>query len=242
MTKSQDYINSHRWLASIIITLLGCVAIKIIPVLLEIFYAVKFTSVPYTFHTVWELLALGLIVYIVKHFGVNVGNFIFYIFIGTVITFLAYEMLLPKHLQPYALLKKQSNYFAFTPDKDDIGDGPRQIWTAGYLYQKDNPVSGAAVNSYRVLNGNIKTDDFLFWQTGLARGFNPVAIPNYNGGKTFLNKLELTLTVGPIEIMEFTLVSVSGSFLPLMLMQFVWFRFRKKHIWWDRWDLYRESY
>ena len=103
----------------------------------------------------------------------------------------------------------------------------------GSLYRKDDPELKHAFYEQKRYNEYVDKQGFLFWQTGLAYGFDPIGIDGYNGGAGFLNRVELFFTVGPMTIVESFITGLVTSFPILMLAQTIWLLIRKEQFWWD---------
>ena len=72
---------------------------------------------------------------------------------------------------------------------------------------------------------------FLFWQTGLAYGYDPSLLERYNGGRGFLSRVELFFTVGPLVLVEATLIGLTRHFPIFMLAIGLWYATKKENMW-----------
>lgn len=73
-------------------------------------------------------------------------------------------------------------------------------------------------------------EKFIFWQTALAAGYNPINIPEYNSYDLTLerDKLKLYFSVGPLTILECLIESIKNALLVLTI--FIVFRLKDKFL------------
>lgn len=83
-------------------------------------------------------------------------------------------------------------------------------------------------------------EEFIFWQTALAKGFEPKNIPGYNCCGNFSQKKELYLTVGPLTILECLIKAITPAFL-LLIIPLIGFIF-KKRLFFDDMESLRKFY
>lgn len=75
--------------------------------------------------------------------------------------------------------------------------------------------------------GESSYDEFIFWQTAYAYGFEPKYISEYKGAKSFGRILTLFFTVGPIFLLESFIVAIMNCWL-LMIIPIVGLFFKKR--------------
>jgi hypothetical protein len=97
------------------------------------------------------------------------------------------------------------------------------------VYRKNDPELSTVLNTAKKYYTNVSTKGFLFWQTGLAYGFVPIGIDEYEGRRGIVNKLRLFFTIGPTVIIEALIIGLIKYFFILMIGQFIWFLVRKRH-------------
>jgi len=75
---------------------------------------------------------------------------------------------------------------------------------------------------------------FLFWQTGMAYGFDTAFLKEFRGFNGILRRLELSVTVGPVALIESFIYGTYRYFFILMMFQLIWVLLKKEHIWWAK--------
>ena len=230
--------NRNKWLRSIFVTLLGAGAIEIFLILYGTLFGNIVVSelVPWTFHTLWELAAIAGIAYAVHKCGINPVIYFPGLIIGSLLVGIVWIFI------PNSLKILDANYYGvqsritMETNEEERYDGRVEYnfpLSLGLLYKTDDPELNRTINKAKSYNEHVSAKGFLFWQTGLALGFNPIGIDKYNGGYGFLNRVELFFTVGPMVIVESFIVGLVTNFVILMLAQIILFLIRKKQVWWD---------
>ena len=217
--------NRDKWLRIVWVTLLGSAAIEIYLILYGTLFGKKDVSefVPWTFHTIWEIAALVGTGYAVKKCDIKPGDYFAALMLGTILVGIT-GTVIPDSL------KLEANYYG-VESHISVEYDARVL--PGFLYRKDDPELKRDFYESKSYNEHVRTRGFLFWQTGLAYGFNPICIDGYNGGHGFLNRIELFFTAGPMVIVESSIKGLNTNFIILMLAQIVWFLIRKEQVWWD---------
>jgi len=100
-----------------------------------------------------------------------------------------------------------------------------------FIYLKDDPELKQAMAELSEGQEYTGGRGFLFWQTGLADGYDPSLLEGYNGGKGFLSRVELFFTVGPLVIVEATLTGLTRHFPIFMLIVGGWYLAKKENVW-----------
>lgn len=230
--------NRDKWLRSVFATLLGAAAIEIFDILYGTLAGNKDVSefVPWTFHTLWEIAALAGIAYAVKKCNIPLETYFPGLVFGALLVGIIW-IFVPDNLKVL-----EANYYGvqsrMSMETHEEGIYYERVeydfpLSTGLLFRKDDPELKRKFYEARNYNEYIGTKGFLFWQTGLAYGFNPIGIDEYNGGHGFLNRIELFFTVGPMVILESFIRGLATNFLLLMLAQIFWFLIRKEQVWWD---------
>jgi len=230
--------NKNKWLRSFIVTMLGAAAIEIFYTLFRTLFHNEGTSIliPWTFHTLWEIAALAGIAYVVKKCGIRLETYFSVLMLGTFLIGIIWIFI------PDSLKILEANYYGVESriSRETHGEGMYEDsveynfpLSLGFLYRKDDPELKSAFYEAKNQNEYIGTKGFLFWQTGLAYGFNPIRIGGYNGGHGFFNRIELFFTVGPMVIVESFIKGFASNFIILLIGQIIWLLIRKEQIWWD---------
>ncbi len=113
-----------------------------------------------------------------------------------------------------------------TYEENSDGDGYSDIEHKSYLYKIDDlQISSEIERLIKIYDGddNVTTDDFLFWQTGYASGYDPKFIPEFK----FYSTIELYSTVGVLTIFEKSLNALMYSLCLMTIPIFALF-FGKK--------------
>jgi hypothetical protein len=191
--------------------------------------------VPWTFEWVWEIAFFILCFLIIKRLQVNYGAVIGFFFVGIFVSSLVWDF------YPKSYKVVTPNYYGIearrTHDTHEEGEyGEQTVYdhelNAGFLYKANDPEIMNSLNEAALDNEYAGTRGFMFWQTGLAYGFIPDLLDEYNGGTTFLNHLELYVTVGPMVLLECLLTGLYTNFITLILLQLIWSAWKRDFIWW----------
>jgi len=210
--------NRDKWLRTLLVTLLGACAIEVFFIVLHLTTpGSENESVPWTFHSFWEIAALGGIASIVRRCAVRLEVYGIALLFGFFLSGLIWTFILGDPKVP------QANYYGV--ESSVSMETPVYL---GLLYGKDDPELKRNVHEAKRYNQSVGTREFLFWQTGLAYGFNPIGINGYNGGSGFLNRVELFFTVGPMVIVESFIMGLARWFPILMLAQIIFFLVKKE--------------
>jgi len=232
-----DKEKKYKIVASIILTICISFLLEIIAMLYGSFSNDKEVSelVPYSFHWVWELAAIIASYYIIKRFKVKWDVFYIALFVSMIISVIAWMFI------PNSMKILEANYYGvetrITNDIHEEGRADENLvhdypLCPGFLYKKNDPALLKEFRKAEVLNEHVNTRGFLFWQTGLAYGFIPDLLGEYNGDDNILDHIELFFTVGPLVLVECFIDGVYTNFLILIITQFIWFVFKRDFIWW----------
>ncbi|MDD4052014.1 MAG: hypothetical protein PHR28_08975 [candidate division Zixibacteria bacterium] len=178
--------NRDKWCRSIFVTILAGAAAEIVFVLYGTIWGGRESSqfVPWTFHTVWEIAALVGFAYTVKRCTVNLSAYIVYLLLGVILASIAW-MCIPnsvKTLDPnYYGVESRISMETHEEGRDEERVEYDYPLTCGLLYRRGDPNLKRAIDEAMSCNEYVSTEGFLFWQTGLARGFSPIGISGYNG-------------------------------------------------------------
>ena len=230
--------KQDKWLRSLFVTLLGAAAIEIFLIFYENLSGNKDVSkfVPWTFHTLWEIAALAGIAYAVKKCDIKLETYFVSLMFGALLVGIIW-IFIPDNLKIL-----EANYYGvesrISMETHEEGRYDERVeynfpLTPGFLYKKGDPELKRVFYKAKSYNEYVGTKGFLFWQTGLAYGFNPSGIDGYNGSNGFLNRIELFFTVGPMVVAESFIKGMATNFIILMLAQIIWFLIRKEQVWWD---------
>lgn len=225
------------WIKIIIITIFAVFSAEIIVFLIGALAARSSDYSPSTFHWIWEVLSLVIIIILVKKFGVKTGIFFSAIFFGVIISALIW-CLIPTRLD---IIK--SKYYGIETrnmlDKHPEGRGDEYVYDfplrRGFLYQANDPQLKENFEEAKAYNEHVGFRGFLFWQTGIAYGFGALTTPKfYYAPNHFYYLIKLLFTVGPVVLVECFIKGIYKYFLIFLVLQIVWFSLRKKHVWWDK--------
>jgi len=225
----------NKWLRSILLTLLGSIAIQAVFSVLDNFKTSPEVTgvVPWTFDTLWGLATLALVLYIghrcrvppATYFGILMAV----VFIGGFALLTLNAFVFGRDTAAYMVEKSVGwNYY---------GVESRGRYERGYplerhyLFQKDDPELARYESFLARFNESVNTIPFIFWQTGVAYGFDGHYIPQCRGA----TRTELFLMVRPVVLLEWLILGLIYWFPLLVLVQVVWYVVRKgnQHLWWD---------
>lgn len=228
----------NKWGKSILVTLLGGFAIEVFFLFYSNIAGNKDVSdmVPWTFHTLWELAALGAVAYVVYKCKIQVGNFLLGMLFGSILCGLIWIFI------PDSFKIVGANYYGvesrIATDTHVEGRYDERVeydfpLTPVFLFHKDDPNLKIYFKEEAKLMEYAGIKGFLFWQTGLAYGFVPLSVPQYKGARTYLDRVKLFFSVGPMVLVESFIIGFIKYFAILMIVQVVWYLIRKEQVWWD---------
>lgn len=190
--------------------------------------------VPWTFHTLWEIAFLVVAAFTAVRLGTQAVNFFAAIFLGGLVSGILWIFI------PNSFVVLQPRYFGvesrITIDTHEAGRyGESQEYdfplSKSFIYYKDDPELKEAMAELSQGHEYTGGRGFLFWQTGLADGYDPSLLEGYNGGKGFLSRVELFFTVGPLMIVEATLTGLTRHFPILMLIVGGLYLAKNENVW-----------
>ncbi len=237
---SAEPTTHHRsvWAKTIALTALAAIALQVCVVVYGTLssFAGQITHtpfVPWTFHTLWEIAFLALAAFTAVSLGSQAGNFFSAIFLGGLLSGIAWLLV------PDSLVILRPQYYAIesriTTDTHEAGRNGDSAYdfplSKGSLYHKDDRGLKSTYAGRAENNEYVGARGFLFWQTGLANGYDPLLLNDYNGGKRFLSRVELFFTVGPLVIVEATLTGLTRHFPIFMLVVALFYAKRKESLW-----------
>ena len=227
--------NKTKWMTVIILTVLGSFGIEVVLMVLGTLSKDKNTSdfVPWTFHWIWEILGLFGILFIAKKLGVNFSVFFASLFVGMIVIGVA-RIFIPDSFkfENYCGVETRYTYDTHEEGRYDeisVNDFPL---VPGFLFRADDTELFHEIKESSVDNEYVGTRYFIFWQTGLAYGFSPDRLSEYNGGDTTLDLIELFFTVGPMVLVECFITGICYNFPTFILAQITWFLIKKEFLWW----------
>jgi hypothetical protein len=237
--ESERFISKRQqWFSALILTVLAAFCLEVFEMLYGTIFSDKVSDfVPWTFHWVWEIFALFGLYFIVKRFQIPPGAFfIVAIFIGLIFTTVIW-LFVPDSLNikaNYLGVQSRTTY-----DTHEEGRYDEQVvydfsLHKGWLYKAGDSELLKEIKEKSEYNEYVGTKGFLFWQTGVANGFIPYGIEEFNGNYTYQDQIELFFTVGPMVLVECFINGLYYNFLIFLLAQFVWYLIKKEHIWWSK--------
>lgn len=237
----------NLWLRSMLITLMAAITLEVLLVIGRTIYILADRQsispfIPWTFHTAWELGFLALIAYLVKRCGTTFGNFIAGVLIIGIASMLLWSFL------PQSFHILHARYFGVeyrrTMAKHD--EGPPAGWeyneslNSGSLYNADDPRLNDDYKDRAKDNEYVGTGGFLFWQAGLAAGYDPSELEEYSRflepppgkkGELLLSRVELFFTVGPLVLAESTITAIFTDFPVFVIVICSYYIIKRRHIW-----------
>lgn len=233
----KTYKQTRKIWATILLTFLASFAIEV----LRTFYSSASydgsSLVPWTFEWVWEIGFFVICFFILRRLQVYYGAAIVFLFVGLIFSSIAWSFYPKsyKFVEPnYYGVESRLNYDTHEEGRYDEQTVYDHKLSSGFLYKSNDPEIMSELNEEARNNEYAGTRGFMFWQTGLAYSFNPIRLKEYNGGKTFLNHLELYLTVGPIVLLECFLTGLYTNFISLIILQLIWLVWKKDFVWWHK--------
>ncbi len=229
MEKSKTF-NKSKWSKIVILTILTSFAIELFISLLltvhRIFSESLTTGIPWTLHSLGELICLVGIIWIVFKFKSNVQEFIAILIILSFISFIIGPV-----IQNAQQIVKY-NYYGI----EEIYHENTNCRYYTLYHHNSEDLRFELLENGKVDRTKIKAQGFLFWQTGLVKGFRPdkESIPQYNGCNNFFQWLLLVMIVGPSVLLELFIQGIIRNLVLLILIQIFFFKHYKYHIWWQK--------
>lgn len=247
MTRAFQKQGWRVWTKILLLTALGAFIIETFLFLRGNIFGHKesISEVPWTFHTLWEIAALLLAVYLAYLFTEHIVPFLGYLFIGFVLGALCSLLWL---VVPPSWNLFRPNYYGVqvrhTLDRHEeergefsselVYDYP--LWLMN-LYPKEDSwcIEGSIEDWRRDGNEYAGAKGFLTWQAGLAYGFEPSStfVPQFKT-EGLANRLALVMTVGPVTLLELLIRGLYQYFLPLLIPQLMWYWMRRQVLCDDR--------
>lgn len=236
MEPERQIPKRQQWFAALVLTVSSVFCLEVFLMLYGTFSDKLTTDFPWTFHWMWEIFVLIGFSFIIKRFQISIGKFAGITFFGLIVISVVWLFI------PESIKVIKVNYYGVESrltnetheegryDEQVVNDFPLRL---GFLYKADDPELLQEFVEKSNYNEYVATKGFLFWQTGLAYGFVPYRINEFNGGHTFLDHIELFFTVGPMVLVECLINSLYQYFFILLLIQVVWLLIKKEHIWWS---------
>jgi hypothetical protein len=191
-------------------------------------------SLPWTFYWVWIFVAFLFINLIIRRFQIKFENFISITIFGSFIVW-ALSITFPnyvtvKNYNFYGVeFRKNLNYsIGDLYNETKIFDEPLQ---KSFLFSVNDLAMMEEYNEKKSENESVKLIGFMFWQAGLAYGFMPQNINEFNGADNNDKRIELYFTVGPMVIAECLLVGVRKNLIIFFLFQALYFLYQGEDIW-----------
>ena len=177
----------------------------------------------YSYDWFWELFALlGVCYFTYRIFYLEQTKILFFLFFAFLGTFISTQLF--NHILENFQIK--GNYYGIALENSQRGDRflNGELFCSEADLSKSPIIDIARENNYTTMRRN-----FLFWQTGVAYGFEPDSrIQFSNMSVDFENKFILFLVVGPVALLEVVIREIYSNFLIIGLIQFIWFlKFRK---------------
>jgi len=107
----------------------------------------------------------------------------------------------------------------------------------GYVFSKDDPNLEDEIEQIQEYHEDISFRDYIFWQSALADGFNPISINYYKGIRNLANRLEIYLTTGPLRILEALINAIEKAILFLVFPIIT--RLMRKHMFFSNWKAFQ---
>lgn len=169
--------------------------------------------------TIWILITFITIYLLLKKIGISPKSFfahcvIFGSFIFTVGLILSFII---GSNRSYIIETKYIGTSGVIVEENYDGDGADTRYENTYVFhKKDKALEREVAKLDEKYSDGSSTENFIFWQTALAKGFEPKNIRDYICCDDFSKKLELYLTVGPLTILECIIKAMYTAFLLLM--------------------------
>lgn len=215
---------------NILLAALAAIALEVCVGILSPFMHPYSPDLPWTFHTLWGIGVLVLIGYYVKQCGAI--DFVILVMLGALVSCFFWIAM------PWSVCDLLGpRYVGVEP----LNFGDRPTEDEELITQRDDPIYDDDCLLFqeadrhvqaRTRCGNFfgrgfyvehhRAQGFLFWQTGLATGFDPRRLPEYCGKKGILGRTELILTVGPMVIVEATIWGLLQHFPVFLSVVCIW--------------------
>jgi hypothetical protein len=182
------------------------------------------------FGTIWILIIFTIIFFILKKAGIDPKIFFVHCIIFGPFIFLG-GVIFSVFIGPNNINIINQNYVGtsgVTESENANGDGINTHYHNTYVFHKKNKSLSKELDKLEeeFSEGSSK-DEFIFWQTALAQGFEPKYIREYNCCEDFSQRLELYLTVGPLTIVECLIKATTQAF-SLLILPLIGLLFKKR--------------
>lgn len=192
-----------------------------------------YSNTPCSFHTLWELGALVAVGRVVLASQIDWRRALKATSLAFVVSLVVIVSL------PKAQRAPESRFVGVLYSED--GGEPDEYqpegvpWQIGRLYRKDTSQFTREWERLSSMHEYVSQKGFLFWQTGLAHGFNPDAnsIPEYREPESVLDSLQMAVSHGPLVVVERMIRATYFWILGLVAVQVGFYAIRKRHVWWD---------
>jgi hypothetical protein len=87
-----------------------------------------------------------------------------------------------------------------------------------FLFKADDPRLLRRLAQNSPPEKNLNVHKFIFWQTGVAKGYRGYLLPEYPSSSGFIYGLELFFTVGPLSLCEMLIRALAFHLLPFLLV------------------------
>ncbi len=225
---------SEEWLRIMAVTLVGSFAMESFGFLYIVAFVPYRVSelVPWTYASFWLLAALAGSAYLLKNLKIDPQKYLYGLFFGCMLASI-FLIFIPVDkwfiTYRYSGVETRISNDTHTEGRFDelvVSDFPV---TLGSLYEKSSLSLQRDLAESRRYNEYVSNREFIFWQTGLAYGYNPTFVGHYSGGDGFLNRIELIITAGPIVLIECFIKGFFKFFIFLICFQIFWYRKFKSH-------------
>lgn len=186
-------------------------------------YIIHFNSI-YT--ALWIGLLIWLFIYFIKKIeGINSLEFImFSVFVGVFIGLIT--LVLNMYLGTNNLIEK--NYIAlYGITEEYVGETEKSIDHLTNVYRINDKRVKTDSNYLENKYGEAFEENFLFWQTAFAYGYEPKGIQDYKGTDSFSKNITLLLTVGPLFLLETFINAILNTWI-LMIIPVIGIFFKKR--------------
>lgn len=227
--------NIRAWARAGLLTALLSILVEIGLYIYSNIRSETYYPLPYTFHTIWEIAALGLALWAMSRLGVSIGTSLSAALVAILILGLS-SIFIPDGIIPiqarYWGVESRLTLDTYTSGRFDESVDYDYPLETGTLHSADCPLLLREVEIARGQNEYVNLRGFLSWQAGLASKFNPdpFCIPQYTDILTLKEHIGLFFETGPLILLELS-VRVILDFILLMLAQIVYFLFSRQFVW-----------
>lgn len=210
------------------LTLLICFLVEIL--LFEWGAIQNYKSKQMIFATVWILVLFVILYFVIKKTGIVPTIFFsFSLVYGTI--FYLIGLLLAILFGSYNTIIIDRSYVGTSGTTEIINtdrDGTNTHYLNTFVFKKNDKLLNQELNKLdEEFSEGSTEEEFIFWQTALAKGFEPKNISEYDCCSGFKQKMYLYLTVGPITILE-SLIKATTPALFLLIIPLIGFLFNKR--------------